>query len=196
MKLFIALLSLCVFIVLLTGCSGNQSGVSSKYDLSTPQSAIEALFEMIRTNDSTAFMSMIAAREDIMSYAIESDSLKPQKNRRNQQQLKEFVDDLTDRQLKDRHLYLKRFIDIREDGIADGIKEWKDTRFIRATYERTDDLLEQKYPQVEFKYNDFIGSVSLGSVLIKSRRGWVIARPGFSSNMGYKKMVSAVRVGL
>jgi len=176
------LLSLTV-IVLLSACSGG----GSNQDLSTPQATIESLFEAIRSDDSSAFMNVVATTEDFRSYAIEANNLQPADKRQSQLQVDQFVESWT----KDhkRSLFAKRFTEIRRDGTADGIKDWKETAFSKSSYEPDEqNQLLQRYPKVVFTYGDFIGGVALGAVLVKSSRGWVIAKPGFYENMHYKKM--------
>ena len=186
MKSILITLIACAIVASLSGCSDSSSS-DSNHDLSTPQATIEALFETIRTNDTSAFMNIIATRDDFRSYAIESDSLKPVKKRRSQKELDDYVESCMKEH--DLNRFRKRFSDISADGTADGIKDWKETVFAKASYERdqSDELL-QRYPKTQFTYGEYIGGVNLGALLIKCSRGWVLARPGPYWNMEYKKM--------
>jgi len=159
------------FIGFLLGCSDQQK-VASKFDLSTPQSTIEAVFQTFQENDSSSFLGLTATLDELETFYKESDSI--QGGTINQEELKKKVDD----QKKSRSRFLKSFTEIHEEGIADGIKDWSQTHFVRGTYElASDNKLIQRYPKIEFTYGDFTGSIKLSVLLIKRKRGWLMAHP-------------------
>ncbi|MFM7859465.1 MAG: hypothetical protein ACKO96_47960, partial [Flammeovirgaceae bacterium] len=67
---------------------------------------------------------------------------------------------------------LARFVRTREQGLADGIGDWKETTLFRAsaTYQNE---LSQTESRLLFNYKENIGAIQFGS-LIKSKRGWVL----------------------
>ncbi|MFM7852425.1 MAG: hypothetical protein ACKO96_11055 [Flammeovirgaceae bacterium] len=65
--------------VLLWGCGqSNQQKHLSDYDLSSAQETLKSAFKALQENDSSAFMSMLATKEDFVSYYEAEDTLSRQ----------------------------------------------------------------------------------------------------------------------
>jgi hypothetical protein len=180
--------------VLLAGCGQGtqQERHKSGYDLSTAQATIESLFKAVQENDSSAFMSMMATKEDFVSY-YEAENTLPNGTKRSPDQIekKASAEDILSPTL--RAEILKLFLRVREEGLADGIKDWNETVLNRASAEYRNEL-NQSDARALFDYMGNMGAVKFG-YLIKAKRGWVLgyAISGFiaSRTPSYDRMIPA-----
>ncbi len=176
---------------LLSGCGkGSQQEETSTYDLSTAQATIKSLFKAVQENDSSAFMSMLATKDDFVSY-YEAENTLPDGTKRSPEEIekKASAEDILLPWL--RAEVRKRFVRTREEGLADGIEDWKETTLFRASAEYRNEL-NQSNSRVLFNYNENIGAIQFG-YLIKTKRGWVLGY-AVSGHLGsrspiYDKMI-------
>jgi hypothetical protein len=190
MKKIKGFLVLALAAILSLGCSDSRLTGSSNVDLSTAQSTIESLFKAMQSNDTISFMSMIATQEDFISYYESENNLPDKKNKMTPEEIQNEAS--KSGILSERKQILKRFALIREKGLADGITDWKETKFKRSTADSRNEL-RQDDPAVLFSYQDNTGRVRLGNYIIKSKRGWVIGNFGFRYDGGrafnYERMI-------
>jgi hypothetical protein len=167
--------------VLLWSCGqSNQQKQYSDYDLSTAQATLKSAFKALQENDTSAFKSMLATKEDFVSYYQAENALDGTKITQKEIDEKASAKIAISWQLSS---MLKRFIRTREEGLADGIEDWKETTLFRASANYQNEL-RQSDSRLLFNYKENIGAIKFGH-LIKSKRGWVIE----SGIPEYSKMV-------
>jgi len=178
---------LLVFIVSCSG-SGNGSFGKSEVDLTTAQSTLESMFRAFQANDTATFMSMVATPDDFRSHYEAENALKPD-DKTTPEELEKDVQSAIEN--LDRSRIKKYLINAYNKGLADGIADWKDVTFSRASGDYVDEL-NQSSNRILFTYKENTGALKIG-YLIKAKRGWVLgsARFGFSDGATpeYDKMI-------
>lgn len=170
-------------LVLLWGCGqSNQQQQHSDYDLSSAQATLKSAFKALQENDTSAFVSMLATKEDFVSY-YEAENVLPGRTKKTQKEIEEEATAIIARSWQ-RSSILERFVRTREQGLADGIEDWKETTLFRASANYQNEL-RQTDSRLLFNYKENIGAIQFGD-LIKSKRGWVIERERVPE---YSKMV-------
>lgn len=178
-------------VVLLSGCGqGSQQEETSTYDLSTAQATIKSLFKAVQENDSSAFMSMLAKKDDFVSY-YEAENALPDGTKRSPEEIEKKAGAEDILLPWPRAEVRKRFVRIYQQGLADGIPDWKKATVYRATADYQNEL-NQSSARVLFEYEGNIGGIQFG-YLIKAKRGWVLGY-AVSGNIGsrspiYDKMI-------
>lgn len=159
-------------LVLLWGCGqSNQQQQNSDYDLSSAQATIKSLFKAVQENDSSAFMSMLATKDDFVSY-YEAENALPDGTKRSPEEIEKEAGAENILLPWLRAEVRKRFVRIYQQGLADGIPDWKKATVYRATADYQNEL-NQSSARVLFEYEGNIGGIQFG-YLIKAKRGWVL----------------------
>ncbi|WP_127120495.1 hypothetical protein [Chryseotalea sanaruensis] len=187
---FWVMASTLVLSIFIASCSGSGNGGfgKSEVDLTTAQSTLESMFRAFQANDTATFMSMVATPDDFRSHYEAENALKPD-DKTTPEELEKDVQSAIE--YLDRSRIQKRLVNAYNKGLADGIAEWKDVTFSRASGEYVDEL-NQSSNRIFFTYKENTGALKIGH-LIKAKRGWVLgsARFGFSGGATpeYDKMI-------
>ncbi|NBW39191.1 MAG: hypothetical protein EBR30_30065 [Cytophagia bacterium] len=180
-------LFLSIFIASCSG-SGNGGFGKSEVDLSTAQSTLESMFRAFQANDTATFMSMVATPDDFRSHYEAENALKTNDKRPPEELEKDIQRSI---EYLDRPRIQKRLINAYNKGLADGIVDWKDVTFSRASGEYVDEL-NQSNNRIFFTYKENTGALRIG-YLIKATRGWVLGSAQFGALGGgtpeYDKMI-------
>lgn len=167
-----------LFLLLFASCTNNTIG--SIRNSNTPQAAIENIFATIKENDTVAFRTLLATEKDYESFFHIS-----------RREEKEDTADVLPYvgapfNVNNAEQFIRQFNKVRIDGMANGIADWKEVRFVRAcvdTAGRSDQVMR---PKAVFTYGEYVGIIHVGQCLIKTERGWVLAS---SPWMEFEKMI-------